>query len=346
MTKTATKTAVLLLPLVSSLAGLLLSLRAQATERDAHAPLVIITERGKGDAEDTAFFSSVQALAAEIGIVVTTEEVPSFRAVRDTLLAETRAKQKPFLVAWILREKSLRTIHLFDPWENQLRTRTLEVAGSSAASAEALALILRAELLAYLEEPPPPPPPAPPPPQAPPPPSPRLSLMALYAPGTFLSGEGVMHGGRFAIQYYWMPLTFGIAYRLSPAEQVSGDDTVLTIRRHAADLDLGWMSAEYRRLRWAAEAFVCGDWISRHTSSAVPPLSPTADAGSFLVSVGARGRQQLRFSSTLAVSVAWAIELPLNRPELQVVRGTRSEMVARGSAVRLGAELGIVYSPF
>jgi hypothetical protein len=140
-------------------------------------------------------------------------------------------------------------------------------------------------------------------------------------------------------------LTIGIAYRLSPADQVSSDDTVITIRRHAVDLDLGWMSEEHRRLRWGAEAFVCGDWISRHTSSAVSPLSPSPDAGNFLVSVGARGRQQVRLSSRLAVSVALAIELPLDQAELQSVRGTRSETVARGLAVRLGAEVGLVFSP-
>ena len=149
------KTGGALPPLV---ACLLMAQAGRASTRDAHEPLVILTEQGSKDAEDTAFIASVRALAAEIGIVVSTEEVPSFQAVRDTLLAEARGQRKPFLVAWILRENNLRRIHLFDPWNNQLRTRTIEAGASATANAEALALILRAELLAYLHEPPPPPP--------------------------------------------------------------------------------------------------------------------------------------------------------------------------------------------
>ena len=93
--------------------------------RATNQPLVILTEQGRDDEEDAAFFSSVRALAAEIGIGVSTHEVPSFEAVRDTLLVQARQETKPFLVAWILRETGTRKIHLFDPWKNQLRTRTV-----------------------------------------------------------------------------------------------------------------------------------------------------------------------------------------------------------------------------
>ena len=134
--------------------------RAAGT-RETNQPLVILTEEGSEDAEEAAFFSSVRALAAEIGIGVSTHKVPSFEAIRDTLLAQARQETRPFLVAWILREKGTRKIHLFDPWKNQLRTRTVEAGASATANAETLALILHAELLAYLNEPPPPPPPAP-----------------------------------------------------------------------------------------------------------------------------------------------------------------------------------------
>jgi hypothetical protein len=147
-----------------------------ADARAMNQPLVILTEEGREDEEDAAFFFSVRALAAEIGIGVSTHEVPSFEAVRDTLLAEAQQKTKLFLVAWILREKGIREIYLFDPWKNQLRTRTVEAGTSATANAETLALILRAELLAYLSEPPPPAPPPPPPP--PPPQQPRAPIPA------------------------------------------------------------------------------------------------------------------------------------------------------------------------
>jgi hypothetical protein len=311
--------------------------------RDANQPLVILTEHGAQDAEDNAFFSSVRALAAEIGIDVTTREVPTFQSVRDALLAEAGGQRKPFLVAWILRDGRLRQIHLFDPWKNQLRTRGIEVGTSTTASAESLALILRAELVAYLgeEAPPPPPPPTPAPPPPPPPPAARWAATAAYAMGTFIRGQGLQQGARLGAWHMWGRLRLGAVYGLFPEQQIDGQGASVAVNRHPAEIDLGYASREHYRLRWGADAFVSGDWLSRHTISATSPLSPQPDSGHLLFSLGVRGRQELRLLRNLAVALGVGIEIPLNPIELQIVRGSTAETVARLSSIRFIADLGI-----
>jgi hypothetical protein len=354
--RTGVKTAGVVLGLLS---WLLTARAASADRRDTGSargtdlPLVILTQQGHDDTEDSAFLSSVRALAAEIGIIVTTEEVASFHAVRDVLLAEAGSQRKPFLVAWILREPDHRQIHLFDPWSNQLRTRSIEAGTSATANAEALALILRAELVAYLQEPPAPAPPAPappapPPPTPPPPPArePRWAASAAYALGTFLRGEGLQQGVRLGIEHLGPHLRLGVVYGLAPGQEVVRQTASVTVRRHPLEVHLGYASHGHGRLRWAAEALTAGDWLSRHTSTATAPLAAQADAGHFLVSVGARGRQEIRLFHQLALALALGVDVPLNPIDFQIVRGTTPETVARLSPVRLCAELGLEVSAF
>lgn len=318
---------------------------AQAAARDAAEPLVILTEQGSKDTEATAFFSSIRALAAEIGIVVSTEEVPTFEVVRDALLTGTRGERKPFLVAWIVRETKLRRIHLFDPWNNQLRTRTIEAGSSATANAEALALILRGELLAYLHEAPAPPPraPASPPSPPPPPPDPRWAVSASYAAGTFLRDQGLQQGARLGIEHPWRSLRLGLAYGLFPSQDAAAQDVAITVRRHPIDLDLGYAWQEYHRLRWIAEAFVSGDWVTRHAAVAATSsqFSATPDTGRFLVSIGARGRQELRILPGLAIGLALGMEVLPKPLDFQIARASATDTVARVSSIRFSAELGI-----
>jgi hypothetical protein len=331
-------------PLLVLLSSLPISRLANAEGmRDANQPLVILTEHGDRDAEDNAFFSSVRALAAEIGLEVTTRDVPTFQSVRDALLAEARSQRKPFLVTWILRDGRLRQIHLFDPWKNQLRTRSIEVGTSATASAESLALILRAELVAYLGEQPPSP--SPPPPPSPPPapraPDARWAATAAYSLGTFVRGQGLLQGARLGAWHTWGRLRLAAVYGLFSEQQIAGQGAVVTLNRHPVELDLGYASREHYRLRWGADAFVCGDWISRHTISATSPLSPQPDAGHLLISIGGRARQELRLFRNLAIGLGVGLEIPLNSIELQVLRGTTAETVARLSSIRFIANLGI-----
>lgn len=327
--------------------GLSLPRLAQAAgARTADQPLVILTEEGQKDAEDAAFFSSVRALAAEIGIAVSTEEVPTFQAVRDALLAEARQESKPFLVAWILREEGTRKIHLFDPWKNQLRTRTIEAGASATANAETLALILRAELLAHLNEPEPAPPPPPAAPPSPPPtPPPRLApgwAAALsYWVGTFLRNQSVQHGARLGFWHLWPHLRVGVFYGLVSGQDVDAEDVTMTVRRHPFDVDVGYAFGEHHRLRFVAEAVLSGDVVTRHTSSAVAPLVAQPDARRLLLGVGARGRTELRLFRNLAFHLALGAEMPLAPHDFQIVRGTTSTTVARLSPVRVNAELGV-----
>jgi hypothetical protein len=322
--------------------------------RTADQPLVILTEQGRKDAEDVAFFSSVRALAAEIGIAVSTQEVPTFQAVRDALLAEARQESKPFLVAWILREDGTRKIHLFDPWENHLRTRTVAAGVSATANAETLALILRAELLAYMKEPepaPPSPPEAPPPappspPAAPPPPDPRWAVATSYFVGNYLRDQSVQQGARLGLSHLWPHLRVGVSYGLMPGQRVSADDVTMTLRRHPFALDVGYASCERHRLRLVMEVLLCGDVVSRHTSSATAPLTPQPDSHRLLVGVGGSVRAELLLSRNIGLHLALAAEAPLNPHDFQIMRGTVRTTVARLSPIHATAEVGLILYAF
>ena len=312
--------------------------------RETNQPLVILTEEGSGDAEEAAFFSSVRALAAEIGIGVSTHKVPSFDAIRDTLLAQARQETKPFLVAWILRETGIRKIYLFDPWKNQLRTRTVEAGASATANAETLALILHAELLAYLNEPPPPPRPSPlppPPPPPPPPPDPRWALGVSYVAGTFLRDQGVQQGIALGLAHRWSRVYVGAHYAFVSNQEVHAEDVSMTVRRYPFHLGVGFVSPEHHRLSLAAEAFLSGDSVSRHTSSAATPLLAQPDDRRFVMGAGLRGRVEIHILRNLTVHLALGTEAPLNPHDFQITRGTTSTTIARLSPVRVIGEAGV-----
>jgi hypothetical protein len=315
--------------------------------RATNQPLVILTEEGREDAEDAAFFSSVRALAGEIGIGVSAREVPSFKAVRDTLLAEVQQKTKLFLVAWIVRDKGAREMYFFDPWKNQLRTRTVEAGASATANAETLALILRAELLAYLSEPPPSLPPSPPPqpPLPPSPPSPRpdprWALAVSYIAGTFLRDQGAQWGLGLAAEHRWSRLYAGARYGILPGQEVHAEAVTLTVDRRPFDLHVGYFSPEHQVVRVAAEALLSGDWVSRHTDFAAASLLAQSDDHRLVVGAGLRGRAEVRILRNLSVLLALGIEAPLNPHDFQIVRETSSTTVARLSPIRVTGEVGV-----
>lgn len=326
--------------------GLTTPLRAEAG-RTTSQPLVILSEDGTDDVEKTAFFSSVRALAAEIGISVSAQKVPSLEAIRDTLLAQARQESKPFLVAWILREKGMRKIHLFDPWKNQLRTRTIEAGESATANGETLALILHAELLAFLSETTPTPPPTPPsPPPTPLPPAPRppprWALAASYVTGTFLRDQGLQQGLGLSLAHRWSRVYLGARYTFVSSQDVHAEDVSLTVHRHPFDLSVGLALPEHHRLHLAMEAFMSGDAVSRHTSSAGAPLSAQPDDRRFLLGAGLRGRVEVRILRNLAVHLALGAEAPLNPYDFQVVQGTTSTTAASLSPARISGEVGVI----
>jgi hypothetical protein len=174
----------------------------------------------------------------------------------------------------------------------------------------------------------------------------RWAALASYAVGTFLRGHGLEQGARLGIARRWRPVHIAVGYGLFPATQVSGHDVVLTVKRHPVDVALGYASDEHYRMRWSAEAVMTGDWMARHTDSATAPLAARADASHFLLSLGARGRQDLRILRNVALSLAVGLDVPLNPVAFHVARGTTSETVARLSPVRFSAELGLTLSAF
>jgi hypothetical protein len=115
----------------------------------------------------------------------------------------------------------------------------------------------------------------------------------------------------------------------------------MTIRRHPFDVDVGYASAKRQRLRLAAEAFLSGDWVSRHTSSAATPLLVQPDDRRFVVGAGLRGRVEVRILRNLTVHLALGTEAPLNPYDFQIVRGTTSTTIARLSPVRVIGEAGV-----
>jgi hypothetical protein len=99
-------------------------------------------------------------------------------------------------------------------------------------------------------------------------------------------------------------------------------------------------------LRWVAGAFVAGDLISRRTSFAMSPLSAQADQDFFLVSLGLRGRQELRLTRTLAITLGAGADVLLNPVEFQSIKVTEDERVAHTARLRWSIDLGIKVSAF
>lgn len=147
-------------------------------------------------------------------------------------------------------------------------------------------------------------------------------------------------------------LSVALAYGLFARQEVTTldtskkVDTSMTVTRHPVDLDIGYATQEHHRLRWGAEGFVSGDWISRRTSYAKEPLFGKPGADFFLVSLGVRGRQELRIFRHLALCLGLGTDVLLNPVEFQRDRGSRIKTVARLSRVRFSAEVGIKISAF
>jgi hypothetical protein len=316
-----------------------------ADVRSADRPLVILTETGHADSEDEAFFGSLRAHAGELGMATGTRDVESLSSVREALVREAQKTAKPFLVAWVLRDGDVRKLHLFDPWTNQLRTREIDNSGSPAANAENLALILRAELIAYLSEPPPPPPPSPPspppaPPPAPPPPETRVFADAAFAAGTFLRGWDPWLGARLAIAYRWGFVRWGAGYTLLPGHSLGNEATDFELRRHPSDLFLAIASSE-GALRFVGGVAFSVDVVRRHTALATAPLSRTRDESRLLYAVAAKGRVELRLGRGFSLYLGAGAEVPLNPFDFRLTRGDTVTTLARMAPLRGLTELGL-----
>ena len=322
-----------------------------AASRSAKLPLVILTEHGRKDAEDLAFFASLRVHAAELGMLVSTHEVPEFSSVRETLLADARQGSKPFLVAWILREKGVRKLHFFDPWNNQLQVRSVEVGDSATANAESLALILRAELVAYLNEPPPPlpPPPLPPPPPPPPvvpPPAPRWGAAASLTLGTFLRDRAPWTGLHLQAWHAWKRIRLGVGIFAQTGHEIEVDGTKMVLHRYPAELFAGYASGERYRVRLVVTAGLSGELVTRNTSFATAPLSALPASYRFLAASILRGGTEIRLSPHLAAHLALGAEVPLNPHDFQITRGGSTETVARLSPIRATLDVGLTLTEF
>jgi hypothetical protein len=139
----------------------------------------------------------------------------------------------------------------------------------------------------------------------------------------------------------WHHATLGVAYGLFPRKEVARQGATMAVRRHPIDLDLGYTSTEYHRLRWGADLLFSGDWVSRHTSSAASPLVSQPDGDYLLVSVGVHGRQELRILRNFALTLALGIAVPLNPIEFQIAHAGTNETVAQEAPFHLSVELGV-----
>ena len=162
-----------------------------------------------------------------------------------------------------------------------------------------------------------------------------------YVVGTFLRDQGVQQGIGLGLAHRWSRLHVGAHYAFLSGQDVHTQDVTLTVRRHPFDLDVGYASAEHQRLRLAAQAFLSGDSVSRHTSFVAAALLAQPDDRRFVVGAGLRGRAEVRIFRNLLVHLALGTEAPLNPYDLQIMRGTTSTTVARLSPVRVIGEAGV-----
>ena len=172
-------------------------------------------------------------------------------------------------------------------------------------------------------------------------PDPRWALGVSYVAGTFLRDQGVQQGIGLGLAHRWSRVYVGAHYAFVSGQDVDTEDVSMTVRRHPFDLDVGYASAEHQRLRLAAEAFLSGDWVSRHTSSVATSLLAQPDDRRFVVGAGLRGRVEVRILRNLTVHLALGTEAPLNPYDFQTISGTTSTTVARLSPVRVSGEAGV-----
>ena len=153
--------------------------------------------------------------------------------------------------------------------------------------------------------------------------------------------QGVQQGIGLGLAHRWSRVYGGAHYAFVSNQDVHAEDVSMTVRRHPLDLDVGYASAEHQRLRLAVEAFLSGDSVSRHTSSAATPLLAQPDDRRFVVSAGLRARVEMRILRNLTVHLALGTEAPLNTHDFQITRGTTSTTIARLVRVRVIGEAGV-----
>jgi hypothetical protein len=166
-------------------------------------------------------------------------------------------------------------------------------------------------------------------------------LAVSYVAGTFLRAQGVQQGIGLGLAHRWPRLHVGAHYAFLSGQDVHTEDVTLAVRRHPFDLGVGYASAEHQRLRLAAEAFLSGDWVSRHTSSVATSWLAQPDDRRFVVGAGLRGHAEVRILRNLTVHLALGTEAPLNPHDFQITRGTTSTTIARLSPVRVSGEAGV-----
>lgn len=339
------------------LAILIVLLVGGAGHADPLRRVVLLTHGSESSAWEAELLAATQPQLADLGVGLTLSSRQ--RGVAETAaLARRVSTASVLVVVWVDVEASALTLYLFDPRSGRVRSRSFAPSTRRAATAEEMAVVVRAAASAAVEalegdakdstaEPAPsapsevaPPPPAP----APASEGPRWRAAAAYL-GTQYAGGAPWQSGAGA----WLslrpardaPWTLGVAYGHFFALPVSRDGVRAEITRDVLELFAG-LELGGGRFSWGPEGGIALERAARETLRADAPLSPNPDANRLLFAASLRARAALVLAPPLLLSGALGAEIPLQRFDYVITRdsGERTPLL-EPSAVRPRVELGL-----
>ena len=242
------------------------------------------------------------------------------------------ANDNALLSVWVVVSKERAVLYLYDAKKQSLRARTWSPSNSPLVAAEELAIITRSAIVARLEgdseamaeiplptndspratSPAPTSRPTAPPPR-PPPTHTKLAfgLRASVLSGFPVENRGLWPGAGLSAWLWVERFRVGLGYGFYPETTLRTDQTVIALRRHPLEINIGYELYRGKVLA-LAEAFTTFDRLHRTTLDAPEPLEVTTQSRRWLTSLGLRGRGELPLGGPIALSFALGAEWVTN----------------------------------
>ena len=330
---------------------------ARAEDARAANRVVLLAPPGSASGEQ-ATFEATRALLAELSVALVIQTLPDdFELGSVTQRARVSARANAALaVVWFVRKERAMLVYFYEPAQDRLLTRRVEVSESMAAASEEVALIVRSAVAAALEgsevmmtEVA-----VPEPSRAQPPPAPvqvqsapravareHARLSAGYV-ATSISGDAsVQHGAAFALTALPDGRTrLGLAFVLTPAFEVASEAVSVRIRRYPVLLSIG-IALGAGRLRLVPELGFMAEFVRRDTLRTAPTFEAEGASSRWLWGVCPRLRGEYRFAPRVHGYASLGADFVLN-PHAEVFEEvSTSETLLAWAALRPNGEAGI-----
>jgi len=340
---------------------LLVLLVGSTSSADPSRRVVLLTQGAGASAWETELLAATQPQLADLGLGLTlTLRTPHESPAETAALARNLATAPSVLVVvWLDIEGSTLTLSLFDPRTGRVQSRRFTPSRRRAATAEEMAIVVRAAASAALEtwetaEERSPAPPAPRPastaPAVAPPASGAVASEGLRfrAAAAYLGTQYADHtpwqngaGAWLALRPPRSPWLLGAAYGHFFALPVNRAGVRAEITRNVLEL-FGGLNLPSARFSWGAEGGLELEHAARRTLRAEAPLSPNPQARRISLAASVRARGSFVIAPPLLLSCALGAEVPLQRFDYVITRdsGERTSLL-QPYPVRPRLELGL-----